>query len=421
MTTLEQSTAPRSLWQDLTHPAVVVGALGYFVDIYDLTLCMAVKSVSYDSFGIKGELVWYADPMNWQMMGMLLGGIFFGVLGDRLGRLATLFGSILLYSLANIANGFVPTMELYSACRFIAGIGLAGELGGCIALVSEVLSKERRGYGTALVAAVGVMGAVAAGFVAELVSWRTNYIIGGILGLCLLVTRLSVKESGMFNQAKMVTGKGIVARGNFFALFTNANRLKRYLQCIAIGFPTWFMIGILVLKAERVFAPLLGIAEVKTNRAVALFYLGLTFGDLLSGFASQWAKSRKKIVASFLVFSAICGIIFLYGSHHWTSTQFYLLVFVMGLSMGYWAVFVTIAAEQFGTNLRATVATTVPNFVRGSLVIMSFAFGSLNQAGYQETSSALILGVVCFGLAFWALHGMEETYGKDLNYQEREA
>ena len=411
---------PRTLWQDLFQPVVVVGALGYFVDIYDLTLCMAVKNASLDTFNIKGEIVWYADPMNWQMLGMLIGGLFFGILADRMGRLATLFGSILLYSLANIANGFATNIEIYSACRFFAGIGLAGELGGCIALVSEVLSKERRGYGTALIAAVGVSGAVAAGVVAELVSWQTNYFIGGGMGLCLLFTRMSVAESGMFHRAKSSDGAGVVARGNFFALFTSKLRFMRYIRCIAIGLPTWYMIGILVQKSERVFAPQFEITNVLTNRAVALFYLGLTFGDLASGLASQWLGSRKKIVAGFLIFSAACVITFLYFSRGWSANQFYTLVFIMGLSMGYWAIFITIAAEQFGTNLRATVATTVPNFVRGSLVLMSFTFGTLTSYQISSQSAAVFLGVLCFGLAFLALNGMEETYGKDLDYQERD-
>ena len=414
------SSSPRTLWQDLFQPVVIVGALGYFVDIYDLTLCMAVKNASLDTFHIKGDIVWYADPMNWQMMGMLLGGLFFGILADRMGRLATLFGSILLYSLANIANGFATNIEIYSVCRFFAGIGLAGELGGCIALVSEVLSKERRGYGTALIAAVGVSGAVVAGAVAELVTWQTNYFIGGGLGLCLLFTRLSVAESGMFHRAKNSDGPGVVSRGNFLALFTSKIRFMRYIRCIAIGLPTWYMIGILVQKSERVFAPQFEITNVLTNRAVALFYLGLTFGDLMSGIASQWLSSRKKIVTRFLIFSALCVVVFLYFSHGWSATQFYALVFIMGLSMGYCAIFITIAAEQFGTNLRATVATTVPNFVRGSLVLMSFTFGALTSCSISSQSAAALLGLFCFGLAFVAVSGTEETFGKDLDYQERD-
>jgi MFS family permease len=419
MSTPDFPAETRPLWKDLLHPAVIVGALGYFVDIYDLTLVMAVKKESLAAFGIEGDPAPLADPLNWQMFGMLLGGLFFGVLADRMGRLTTLFGSILLYSLANIANGFATSLDFYSACRFVAGIGLAGELGGCIALVSEVLPKERRGYGTAVVAAVGVFGAVVAAGVAEYVSWEMNYFIGGGLGLCLLFARVSVKESGMYQHAKETATEGEVARGNFFALFTDAGRFRRYLRCILIGLPTWYMIGILVSKSEVVFAKASHVDGIKASRAVAMFYLGLTFGDLGSGVLSQLMRSRKKVVGAFLAFSAVCVGTYLYLTEGWSALAFYTLVFVMGLGMGYWALFVTIAAEQFGTNLRATVATTVPNVVRGSLFVMSFVFAQLGLRGWSPATAAMLIGVVCFGAAFYALWGMEETFGKDLDYQEK--
>ena len=430
--------AQRPLWKDLLHPAVIVGALGYFVDIYDLTLFMTVREKSLNGLGLSHLISgapWYQDLLSWQMMGMLIGGIFFGILGDRMGRLTTLFGSILLYSVANIANGLVDSFGAYAAWRFIAGIGLAGELGGCIALVSESLSKERRGYGTALVASVGVFGAVVAGYMAEQVDtiggwfgtegWRMSYFIGGGLGLALLVLRVGVHESGMFQQAKAEQGEGTIARGNFLALFTSRERFARYARCILIGLPTWFMIGILVQRAASVFAPAAGIQgeKIQTNWAVAAFYLGLTFGDLASGIASQLLRSRKKVVLAFLLFSLACVGIYLFGATGWTSPAYYRLIFLMGLGMGYWALFVTIAAEQFGTNLRATVATTVPNFARGSLVLLTFLFTMMT--GTQKTpwlpaaTAGAVLGVVCFTAAFLALWKMEETFGKDLDYQEQ--
>ena len=427
MSTSVSPDQPRPLWKDLLHPAVIVGALGYFVDIYDLTLFMTVREQSLKDLGL-GHLItggqWYHDLMSWQMAGMLLGGIFFGILGDRMGRLTTLFGSILLYSLANIANGFVNSFEAYATWRFIAGIGLAGELGGCIALVSESLSKERRGYGTALVATVGVFGAVVAGLMAEVVTWRTNFFIGGGLGLALLAMRVGVRESGMFNQAKESESPGSISRGNFFALFTSRDRFARYARCILIGLPTWFMIGILVQRAGSHFAPAMGVeGAILSSRAVAFFYLGLTFGDFGSGFGSQLIKSRRKTVFAFLVFSAVCVGVYLLGTKGWTATSFYGLIFLLGLGMGYWAIFVTIAAEQFGTNLRATVATTVPNFARGSLVLLTLGFtwltGTKQQPWLSAPQAAGVLALICFGAAFLALWKMEETYGKDLDYQEK--
>jgi MFS family permease len=358
-----------------------------------------------------------------------------------MGRLTTLFGSILLYSIANIANGLVHSFEAYAAWRFIAGLGLAGELGGCIALVSETLSKERRGYGTALVATVGVFGAVVAGFMADHVAdigrvvggffgasvegWRMSYFIGGGLGLMLLALRVGVRESGMYHQARDHAAEGSVARGNFFALFSNRDRFLRYLRCILIGLPTWFMIGILVQRASTVFAPANHITgePIKDNWSVAAFYLGLTFGDLASGVGSQLLRSRKKVVLGFLLFSLACVGVYLFGSDGWSSDAYYRLIFLMGFGMGYWALFVTIAAEQFGTNLRATVATTVPNFARGSLVPLTFVFTylamPLAQARVTPPIAGAILGVICFGAAFIALATMEETFGKDLDYQEK--
>ena len=444
MSTPDFPVQPRPLWKDLLQPAVIVGALGYFVDIYDLTLFMTIRKDSLTSLGL-GHLIsgaaWYQDLLSWQMAGMLLGGILFGILGDRMGRLTTLFGSILLYSIANIANGLVHSFEAYAAWRFIAGLGLAGELGGCIALVSETLSKERRGYGTALVATVGVFCAVVAGFMADHVAdigrvvggffgasvegWRMSYFIGGGLGLMLLALRVGVRESGMYHQARDHAAEGSVARGNFFALFSNRDRFLRYLRCILIGLPTWFMIGILVQRASTVFAPANHITgePIKDNWSVAAFYLGLTFGDLASGVGSQLLRSRKKVVLGFLLFSLACVGVNLFGSDGWSSDAYYRLLFLMGFGMGYWALFVTISAEQFGTNLRATVATTVPNFARGSLVPLTFVFTylamPLAQARVTPPIAGAILGVICFGAAFIALATMEETFGKDLDYQEK--
>ncbi|HAZ66341.1 MAG TPA: MFS transporter [Opitutae bacterium] len=413
----------RSLLRELLHPIVIVGALGYFVDIYDLTLFMTVRDQSLSELGL-GHLIkggaWYHDLMSWQMAGMLLGGILFGVLGDRLGRLATLFGSILLYSLANLGNAFVHTFEAYAAWRFVAGIGLAGELGGCIALVAETLSKERRGYGTTLVAAVGVMGAVTAGAMAEVVHWRTNYIIGGVLGLSLLVLRIGVRESALFHKARDNHELGTVSRGNFFALFNQRNRLLRYLCCVGIGLPTWYTLGILVQRASSHFAPVFHIqGEIITSRAITIFYLGLTFGDLGSGAISQALRSRRKVVAGFLIVSLGCAALYLFGSDGWTNTQLYALIFVMGLGMGYWALFITISSEQFGTNLRATAATSIPNFVRGSLILLTAAFTWLNTQ-YSAPTAAIVLGFTCFAIAGVSLLCLRETFGIDLDYLERD-
>ena len=174
------------------------------VDMYDLFLFSINRVSSLKSLHISGEQL-LADGimlLNLQMAGMLIGGIFWGIMGDKKGRLSVLFGSILIYSIANIGNGFVTTVTQYAVLRFIAGFGLAGELGAGITLVTEILPKERRGYGTTLVATVGIMGALLAYFVSHLFDWRTAYFIGGGLGLILMILRVRVFESGMFMKLK---------------------------------------------------------------------------------------------------------------------------------------------------------------------------------------------------------------------------
>jgi MFS family permease len=401
-------------WRVVLQPAVIVGALGYFVDIYDLILFSILRIPSLKALGYSGQqLVDYGILLlNCQMAGMLVGGVVWGVLGDRVGRIQLLFGSILLYSVANIANGFVGSVESYAVWRFIAGVGLAGELGGCITLVSETLSKELRGYGTAIVATIGAMGAVVGGLVADMVDWRTAYFIGGGLGLMLLFLRMGVAESGMFAAAKTSP----VSRGNFLSLFTNGKRFRKYLRCILIGLPTWYVIGILVTFSPE-FAKALQISgEVKASYAVVSLYLGLSIGDFASGFISQWIRSRKKVVAGFIFLTSLAMLTY-FLMHGASSSAFYTVIFVAGLGIGYWAVFVTIAAEQFGTNIRATVATSVPNFVRGAVIPITLGF-DFAKGQFGIIPGAAIVGVICLGVALFALAGLEETHGKDLDYHE---
>jgi MFS transporter, putative metabolite:H+ symporter len=398
---------------------VIVAALGYFVDIYDLLLFSIVRKASLEDLGITSaaELTSIGEfLLRVQMGGLLTGGILWGVMGDKKGRLSVLFGSILLYSLANIANGMVTTVNQYAWLRFIAGIGLAGELGAGITLVSETLPKRLRGYGTTLVATVGLMGAVVGFFISEWQDWRTCYYIGGGLGIILLITRVSVFESGIFLEAKNKD----VQRGNFFQLFTNRVRFKKFMGCIFIGLPIWFAIGILISFSPE-FAKALGIeGVVKSGAAVMVSYLGLAVGDLTSGIASQLIKSRKKIVATFITLTLIFMMLYLFNPFH-TVTFFYVTCFVVGVGIGYWALFVTIAAEQFGTNLRATVATSVPNFIRGTVIPLTLMYAFLRERiGGPDgvIFGALIVGVFTVIIAYISLFAIDETFGRDLNYEE---
>jgi MFS family permease len=393
---------------------VIVAALGYFVDIYDLILFSIVRVPSLKALGVTPEnlLSEGTKLINAQMIGMLVGGLLWGIMGDKKGRVSVLFGSILLYSVANIFNAYVTSIEMYKWMRFIAGVGLAGELGAGITLVNETMTKEQRGYGTMIVVSFGVLGAVLANMVAKF-GWEHAYIIGGVMGLALLILRIGVYESGLYHSIK----ESKVSRGNFFMLFNNLNRFIRYLSCIAIGVPIWYMIGILVTFSPE-FAKELGIENVQAGSAVMYFYLGTSFGDFMSGYLSQVFKSRKKILFAYLIITVIMVPVFLFSSGI-TATSFYFICALLGVAAGYWAVFVTIASEQFGTNLRSTVTTTVPNFVRGSLVLLTLLRDILRENFEMDLiTSVLFVGIVALIFAFISLYGMHETFGKDLNYAE---
>lgn len=403
--------------------AILVAALGYFVDIYDLLLFSIVRIPSLHALGVTGDAVIEQGVrlINMQMSGMLVGGILWGILGDKRGRLSVLFGSILMYSTANFLNSWVTTIDQYAVLRFIAGIGLAGELGAGITLVSELLPKASRGYGTTLVAAFGISGAVLGGWVAEHTDWRTAYQIGGAMGLGLLLLRVGVFESGLFQQLE---AQKHVVRGSLKLLLSSAQRAKLYVACILIGVPIWFVIGILVTFAPE-FGKAFGIeGTIQSSRAVMYAYAGLALGDLASGLLSQWFKSRKRAVKVFLVFTAIQAAIYLgldslcaWFGIPLTPEILYIACGFVGFSVGYWAMFVTIAAEQFGTNLRATVATSVPNFVRGSVVLLTSVFLWLRpESGIK--GAALFVGVVSIGIAFFALTQIRETFGRDLDFLE---
>ena len=393
---------------------VIVGALGYFVDIYDLLLFGIIRKPSLASLGLtpaqvltEGEFI-----ISIQMIGLMLGGILWGVIGDKKGRLSVLFGSILLYSLANIANGMVHTVEQYAWLRFIAGIGLAGELGAGITLVSELLSKEKRGIGTSLVAGIGLTGAVVAYFISKEFDWRICYYIGGAMGFLLLLLRVSVFESGMFKLVKDMK----VSKGNFFAFFTNSHRFSTYIKCILIGLPTWFVIGVLVTFSDK-FGLELGIQDViEPGKAIMFAYVGISLGDVTIGLVSQWLKSRKKALYIFYVLTMICMALF-FSQSGGTSLNMYLICGALGFATGFWAIFVTIAAEQFGTNLRATAATTVPNMVRGALPLIILLFKWLRE-NTNYITGGIITGSVIMAITWIAAYYTKETFGKDLQYIE---
>ena len=393
---------------------VIVAALGYFIDIYDLVLFSIVRVPSLKGLGLAGQELINKGVflLNMQMAGMLIGGILWGILGDRKGRLKIMFGSILLYSLANLANGMVTSVEAYAILRFVAGIGLAGELGAGITLVSEVLHRTIRGYGTMIVASVGVSGAILANFIAKEFDWRTSFIAGGVLGLLLLLLRLTVAESGMFKEMASVD----VARGNFLSLFTSRDRFGRFAHSILIGLPSWFVVGVLITFSPE-FAKVLAIqGTISAGNAVMYCYLGLVAGDLASGILSQLLQSRKKVVLTFLLIS-VAAVAAYFCARGVSAGMFYGICGLLGFGIGYWAIFVTVAAEQFGTNLRATVATSVPNFVRGMTIPITMLF-QLSRKYLGIETGALTVGALCLVIALVSLSRLQETFHKDLDYFE---
>ena len=410
-----------TLWLVLT-PAVIVASLGYFVDIYDLLLFSIIWKASLLDIGVKPENLLSTGEMliSLQMTGLLIGGIAWGIMGDKRGRLSVLFGSIIIYSIANILNGMVTEVWQYAALRVIAGLGLAGELGAGITLVAESLPKDKRGWGTMLVATVGVAGAVVAGQIWRILShggtdisaWRTCYYIGGGLGLALLLLRIGVVESGMFEHISTTA----VDKGNFFKLFTDKEKFVRYLRCILVGLPTWYAVGILVTFSQSFGEAMQVRGVVESGVGVMYAYAGITLGDFCSGLLSQLLRSRKKALLAFLIITAI-GFVLYFNAHGITAQQFYYIMFFIGFGTGFWAIVVTNAAEQFGTNLRATVATTTPNFIRGSLPIITLLYKSL-QHWFTQLTSGAIVAAICIALPLIALYFTKETYGKDLDYVE---
>ena len=405
----------KDLSKNIFNTTVLVSSLGYFVDIYDLILFGIVRIPSLKFLGVQGNQLIDTGVylLNMQMGGMLIGGIIWGILGDKRGRISVLFASIFLYSAANFASAYVSSVQMYAILRFLAGIGLAGELGAAVTLVSESMTKETRGFGTAMVATIGVTGAILAAIIGEQFNWQTAYIVGGILGLLILILRISLFESGMYRSIQ----SSDINKGQFLKLFTSKNRFFRYFNTILIGLPIWYVTGVLVTFSPE-FGKALGVTgPIAAGKSIMYTYIGLIFGDFISGFLSQILKSRKKAVTIFIILTAIFIFVYLF-SHNLSTGYFYALCVILGVSIGYWAVFVMTASEQFETNLRATVTTTVPNFIRGSVIPITIVFNLLRMP-FGLVYSALIVGVISIIIAFISLYNLKETYGVDLDYVEK--
>jgi MFS family permease len=394
--------------------AVIVAALGFFVDTYDLLLFAIIRKPSLASLGLnptdilsKGELL-----ISIQMIGMVIGGIIFGVLGDKKGRLKVLFGSIILYSIANIANGMVTTLNQYIVLRFIAGVGLAGELGAGITLVSELLPKEKRSMAAGFIAGFGLFGVVAASVISKMVDWRTCYYIGGVLGFVLLLMRVQVKESAIFKQVQETT----ISKGNFLMFFNNRKRFAKYMQCILIGLPVWYIIGILVTFSDQ-FGKAFGINGVEPGTAIMCLYLAIAAGDFSVGWLSQRLQSRKKTLFIFYSIAVVFTVLF-FLQNGGSPTWFYLICAGLGFGAGLNVVYITSSIEQFGTNLRASAGISIPNMVRGTLPLMILLFKFTRGFFNSYVKGGWVTGLIVFAIGITAAWFLDETYGKDLDFTE---
>ncbi len=398
---------------------VIVGSLGFFVDIYDLLLFSIVRKSSFKDLGVA-----VADMKNigeniisWQMLGLTIGGIAWGIIGDKKGRKNVLFGSICLYSLATIANGFVTNIDQYTFLRFIAGLGLAGELGASITLTSELLPKEKRGIAAAIIATSGVMGTVTAYFVHYLSNenWRLCYFIGGAMGIALLFLRVKVLDSKMYDTAKNAQ----VKMGDFLMILTNRERLLRYLRAITVGLPVWYVIGLLISFSDE-FAARFGIINFDQPKALMLQYVALVFGDMGAGFLSNIIKSRKKTLLIFYTILTFFFVLFFALKGGGTAFNMYLICMGLGFGSGISVLYITMSAEQFGTNLRATAAISIPNLVRGflPLILMLFQFLRGNSMLNNYVTAAWVTGVIVLVIGLISLFFTNETFGKELDFVE---
>lgn len=392
--------------------AIVASALGFFVDLYDIIIVSIVRKPSLLAVGVpesdlleKGVLL-----LNVQMVGMLLGGFLWGILGDKRGRLSVLFGSIVLYSAATFANAYATSFEVFLLLRFLAGVGLSGELGAGITLVSEQMPAGKRGLGPAIIGSFGMLGAIAGAYVGGHYAWQFTYQLGGIMGFALLVLRLGVLESGLYEGLKEKTA----LRGNLSIIFSQKRHWLRYLAVILMGFPGWFINGVVMTFTPEI-AKSMGMAELPSVSGVfTAFFIGFTFGDFSCGLLSQWLQSRKKAILTYISSFTLLLVLYFLVAHR-SVNLYYAIFLLMGVSVGYTIVLLTNAAEMFGTNIRSTVTTSSLNLLRASVIPQSLLFSALVPS-LGAAKAAMVTGVCSIALAFFGYLQLEETFHKDLNY-----
>jgi len=394
---------------------VLVAAMGYFVDVTDLWLFSNLRVASLRDLGLSDDQVTDTGALllNSQQIGLLVGSVIWGVMGDRRGRASVMFGSIFLYSVGNILNAFVTSVPQYVALRFITGVGLAGEIGAGITLVCEILPRDKRGIGTTFVTGLGVAGAILAALMGKYLSWRTAFFVGGCLGLGLFFLRVFTHDSGLFER---MSEERAIKRGSIKQLVTTPDLLVRFLSCVASGMPIYLTFSIFAVFSPEI-APALGIKEsVSISDVMLCVSVGLTLGDVLAGVISQLARRRKGPLIFLVLMNFVAAVTITMGLSR-SSLGYLVLVFILGLTSGYWACLITTSAEQFGTNIRATVTTMVPNFVRATAIPITILFIQVKKyLSIQNT--VLLVTFIVFSAAFWGLSRLRESFHADLDYYE---
>lgn len=392
---------------------VILAALGYFVDVMDVWIFAANRVASLKDLGVPAEYILDVGVylLNMQMGGMFLGGLLFGVMGDKFGRTRVMFASILAYSIGTLANAFVQDIHTYAALRFISGVGLAGELGLAITLINEILPKEKRGYGAGIIAGFGIMGGVVAALMAHVIDWRVSYAIGGIAGLILLAFRMKVHESALFSTVPDGT-----RRGSLWMLFSHRERAMKFIRWVCLTLPIWFIAGIMITFGPEIVKMKYGI-DITAAALIIVCTTAIAMGDFISAWISQIVKNRRVVIVFFMFTSLLAFLLFIETRLTLNEIEIFFLYILMSLGVGCWILCVTAASESFGTNLRATVTTAVPNFSRGSAVLTTLSIAGLKN--YMSLIEAVLwVGLVVFSLAFWAILSAPETFGKPLDYLE---
>lgn len=392
---------------------VLVVALGYYVDAYDLLVMSAVRKPSLLSLGVPESetLNIGLSLLNYQLVGLMIGGVMWGVIADKYGRKKALFGSILIYSFANIANGYINSVNMYYWLRIIAGFGLAGELGVGISLITENVAKERRTISTAIVSFFGMLGASTGGWFGSIFEWQNCFLIGGFAGLLLLLLRLKVEESVMFNEIKDKN----VSKGNIWMIIKNPKTLLTYFFCTLAGAASILFIGVFIQST-----PELGkLFNLNITAGIALiwYYLGASVSEIIAGLLSKLLKERKAPIYIFYAISLLAITNFCVNVPN-SPYFFYLNCLFLGFGLGWWSQLITLSAELFGINVRATAATSIPTFARAWNIPFSNIFKQ-NIPNLGIVNSAFGIGVIVVSLAIISITMVKETFENDANFIER--